>query len=624
MTDNSISSGSDAETKSISASERAKNKKLPMIEMFGPTIQGEGGLIGSQTMFIRFGLCIEESQRVLMSDWTLKPIKDIQIGDYVMSCDLSQNIKRRIVPSKVSHVVNKGCKKVTKICSEDNTLLCTKEHEVYSYKGRSTNGKWREASTLENCKVPTIRIADESDDFWIGWLHGAFAGGGSIHKFKDTTWRMKLSCGDVEIRDKAHEILQNLGLDSHLIQHNPGNGKPLLPGVEVTNHAQVEAFRTLYLESEDTFDYMRGWLAGFFDTDGSWLSSGIKALEGSGQIWFWQNVEVNKWKYDRCLKYLTCCKFTYSLHKHQDSTIMNSKNNMGISVNKTTDFFTLCRGILVRKHPKILNMRWVTKTPIHVEDVSIDATVWDITTEHGNFFAEGMLVHNCDYACTACDSKHAVDPQLVQQHATWMTQKEIGDTLLQNMKDAQCDHIEWVSITGGNPCIHDLTYLVDYLNKVNMYISIETQGTKCPSWLEDCDQITVSPKSPGMGEKFDVEEFRNFLDACDVYTVLPKLQIKIVIFSAQDIEFAAAVFDIVSDYGDIPEDAYYLSIGNTCLPTYSDVEKNIDEDQKNNLVGNLLNEYNILSNLVMRDKRLSFAKILPQLHVLVWGNEQCR
>ena len=34
-----------------------KEKKLPVIEIFGPTIQGEGPLSGSKTMFVRFGGC---------------------------------------------------------------------------------------------------------------------------------------------------------------------------------------------------------------------------------------------------------------------------------------------------------------------------------------------------------------------------------------------------------------------------------------------------------------------------------------------------------------------------------------------------------------------------------------
>lgn len=33
------------------------DKKIPLVELFGPTIQGEGAVIGQQTYFLRFGLC---------------------------------------------------------------------------------------------------------------------------------------------------------------------------------------------------------------------------------------------------------------------------------------------------------------------------------------------------------------------------------------------------------------------------------------------------------------------------------------------------------------------------------------------------------------------------------------
>lgn len=36
---------------------RLRSKKVPLVEVFGPTIQGEGTVIGQQTYFLRFGLC---------------------------------------------------------------------------------------------------------------------------------------------------------------------------------------------------------------------------------------------------------------------------------------------------------------------------------------------------------------------------------------------------------------------------------------------------------------------------------------------------------------------------------------------------------------------------------------
>ena len=35
----------------------AKRKRMPIMEIFGPTIQGEGMVIGRKTMFVRTGGC---------------------------------------------------------------------------------------------------------------------------------------------------------------------------------------------------------------------------------------------------------------------------------------------------------------------------------------------------------------------------------------------------------------------------------------------------------------------------------------------------------------------------------------------------------------------------------------
>lgn len=46
-----------AQANSSLVAEFTSTKKFPVIEIFGPTIQGEGPLAGSKTMFVRFGGC---------------------------------------------------------------------------------------------------------------------------------------------------------------------------------------------------------------------------------------------------------------------------------------------------------------------------------------------------------------------------------------------------------------------------------------------------------------------------------------------------------------------------------------------------------------------------------------
>lgn len=253
----------------------------------------------------------------------------------------------------------------------------------------------------------------------------------------------------------------------------------------------------------------------------------------------------------------------------------------------------------------------------------------------------------CDYKCAQCDSKHAVDPELVKALAVWQTQDEIADSLLAMMKAKNCEHIRNITFSGGNPCIHELSQLVYRLHAAGKKVIVETQGTKYPSWLGLVDHLSVSPKSPGMGEKFDPHVFQAFLSKAlghhqkEVaigynYAYECSLSIKVVVFSAQDIEFAVGISELCKEHEWIGLwDNFYLSLGNPNPPEFAlqseypypqfpeAVQGVIDTNltSKKTLVFDLISRYNNLSEEIMQDPRLHFAKFLPQLHVWVWGNE---
>src|SRR5215472_17562041 len=145
----------------------------------------------------------------------------------------------------------------------------------------------------------------------------------------------------------------------------------------------------------------------------------------------------------------------------------------------------------------------------------------------------------CDYACTMCDSMHAVDPAQVKKNATWLTQEQIYQAFtLQN----DAPNVRWITYSGGNPCIHDLSELTIALRSRGYKIAVETQGTFAPQWLWKTNIVTVSPKGPGMGEKFEHNVFRKFFDVTHQH---PGFNVKIVVFGEEDLEFART---IIQDY----------------------------------------------------------------------------
>jgi len=234
----------------------------------------------------------------------------------------------------------------------------------------------------------------------------------------------------------------------------------------------------------------------------------------------------------------------------------------------------------------------------------------------------------CDYKCTMCDSMHAVDPKLVRHNAEWMTPEQIFDRLMvvqMHPDSPMVTNAEWVTFSGGNPCIHDLGILVGLIKGQSspvLRIAVETQGTFLPDWLHSCDAVCVSPKGPGMGEQFEEKRFLKFLAA---FRHHKNFYVKVVIFNMQDIEFARSINDMMRAFD--MEDKMFLSLGNPYPPTEEGL-RNLERDCDNEIASwdflrlSLLRNYQILCEDILLIPDLRNVKFLPQLHVLVWGNKQ--
>ncbi len=216
----------------------------------------------------------------------------------------------------------------------------------------------------------------------------------------------------------------------------------------------------------------------------------------------------------------------------------------------------------------------------------------------------------CDYKCTMCDSMHAVDPKQVKANAKWLTQFEIYSALMDKYVQ---DSTKWVTFSGGNPCIHDLTELVNGLREDSWMIAVETQGTLAPHWLHRCHLITISPKGPGMGENTNLDELDEFIDRLGSAT--HKANLKIVVFDERDLEFARMIYErylIVKGLA-MP---FFLSQGNPWPPG---MERGTGQYE---YVHMQIEGFKQLFDQIKADPLLSKARLLPQFHSWLWGNEK--
>ncbi|THK36115.1 7-carboxy-7-deazaguanine synthase QueE [Ensifer sp. MPMI2T] len=206
----------------------------------------------------------------------------------------------------------------------------------------------------------------------------------------------------------------------------------------------------------------------------------------------------------------------------------------------------------------------------------------------------------CDYRCSWCDSLHAVDSRYRDEWKAMSTEDAWQEVVrLSGGKPLM------VSLSGGNPAIQPLGELIDRGHRQGYRFALETQGSVARDWFSDLDVLVLSPKPPSSSMETDWQAF----DAClRVSEGRPQTVLKIVVFDEADYAYARAA---AARYPQLP---VYLQPGNHTPPPPDDDNAAIDID-------GIMERMLWLVAKVTEDRWFE-ARVLPQLHVLLWGNKR--
>ena len=202
----------------------------------------------------------------------------------------------------------------------------------------------------------------------------------------------------------------------------------------------------------------------------------------------------------------------------------------------------------------------------------------------------------CDYRCSWCDSLHAVDSAY---RDTWKPMS--AEQVFAHVEELSGGQPLTISISGGNPAIQDFAPVIAMGKAKGYRFACETQGSISRPWFAELDTLVLSPKPPSSGETVDWDAF----DACvQARQGAGQTVMKIVIFD--DVDYAWAK-DAHARHPDLP---LYLQPGNP------EVDPDLPVDPQA-LADRLL----WLTETTMADRWFA-PRILPQLHVLIWGNKR--
>lgn len=211
-----------------------------------------------------------------------------------------------------------------------------------------------------------------------------------------------------------------------------------------------------------------------------------------------------------------------------------------------------------------------------------------------------VRTYGCDYRCGWCDSAFTWDGS-AKDKVTLMEPQEI----LAGLLELAGDNFNCVTISGGNPALigEAMSEFIALLHERGIQAAIETQGSRWQDWFSDVDVLTISPKPPSSGMKTDWDKLDEIMVKVGNNGKAAH-SLKVVVFNQEDYEYARKV------HFRYPEVPLFLQPGNDNVTEEGDIS------------GRLLGRLEWLFNLVIADPQMNKARVLPQLHALIWHNKR--
>lgn len=206
----------------------------------------------------------------------------------------------------------------------------------------------------------------------------------------------------------------------------------------------------------------------------------------------------------------------------------------------------------------------------------------------------------CDFRCHWCDTLYAVESRF---QADWIPMD--ASVIMERVNQLTEGQPLMITLSGGNPALQPLEKLIMMGHQQGYTFAMETQGSKVQDWFALLDHLTLSPKPPSSGMAFHQTRFKACIAAAGARTTI---SLKLVIANEVDYQWAKALAD---DYPQLPLTLQPCNLS-PATPAEPEQEPNLEQ---------LNDQFRWLVEKVTQDRWFK-ARVLPQLHVLMWSNER--
>ncbi|HEV2088690.1 MAG TPA: intein-containing Rv2578c family radical SAM protein [Cryptosporangiaceae bacterium] len=362
--------------------------------------------------------CLAGETPILMADGTTRPLADLRVGDEIYGTERRGPYRRYVPTTVLAHWST--VKPAYRVTLEDGTsLVSSGDHRFLTERGwkhvsGTTCGAGRRPHlTTQNSLLGVGRFASTpkpDDDYRRGYLCGMVRGDANLGTYRypsGTVHRFRLALCDVEALDRAQEYLAGLNIPTTRFPFHPGNDhRRPLTAIRTSTRAGIEAITDLVAWPTQPGDnWIRGFLAGIFDAEGSCSRQVLRFANSDGAIVAAIAAGLARLGFDHVIEHkrrnkVRTVRLRGGLRErlrffHTVDPAVNRKREIG--------------GVALKSDAKL--------RVVSVEPLGFERPLYDITTGTGDFVADGVISHNCfarkTHSYLDLDTGHDFDSRIV-------------------------------------------------------------------------------------------------------------------------------------------------------------------------------------------------------------------
>jgi DNA repair photolyase len=348
--------------------------------------------------------CLSPDTMILMADGRQRPIRSLQRGDMVMGTH-RVGAYRRYRPSRVlaTWTTRKPAHRIT--LADGTELVASGDHRFLTDRGwkyvtgpMSGAGRRPHLTTSNSLmgfgtgRPEFAEDVTENASYRRGYLTGMIRGDGMLIS-RDYTRpsgainrvRMfRLALADTEALDRTREYLECEGVTTSTRPFAVASPRRPMTAVHCNRHKAYADITAMiaWPDSRDD-DWLRGYLAGIFDAEGS-CSRGVLRISNKDSEILGATAEA-----------LQRFGIAYVVEPVRTNGVAVIRVTGGVAAR--TRFFDIVRPAITRKL-SIAGLAITSSSDLRVvsvEDLGAELDMVDLTTETGDFIAAGVVSHNC-------------------------------------------------------------------------------------------------------------------------------------------------------------------------------------------------------------------------------------